>query len=88
MWENAVDLNSLQINRAQEENISIVNNEKLEILPIDDHKIHIDEHTAYILGGEIKKKLNHKQIIEKLLKHIEEHKKLLEKEQVQLDKGE
>lgn len=88
MWENAVDLNSLQINRAQEENISIVNNEKLEILPIDDHKIHIDEHTAYILGGELKKKLNHKQIIEKLLKHIEEHKKLLEKEQVQLDKGE
>ncbi len=77
MWENAVDIHSLQINRAKEENISISNNRELKILPIDDHKIHIDEHTAYILGGEIKKKINGQKIIEKLLKHIEEHKKLL-----------
>ncbi len=77
MWENAVDIHSLQINRAKEENISILNNKELKILSIDDHKIHIDEHTAYILGSEIKKKLNSQQIIEKLLKHIEEHKKLL-----------
>lgn len=77
MWENAVDIHSLQINRAKEENIAIANNQDVKILPIDDHKIHIDEHTAYILGGEIKKKINSQKIIEKLLKHIEEHKKLL-----------
>lgn len=91
MWENAVDINSLQINRAKEENISISNNQELKILPIDDHKIHIDEHTAYILGGEIKKKINGQKIIEKLLKHIEEHKKLLkisEKEENFEQKGE
>ncbi len=90
MWENAVDIHSLQINRAKEENISATNNAELKIMPIDDHKIHIDEHTAYILGGEIKKKLNSQQIVEKLLKHIEGHKNLLKKsEQENLEeKGE
>lgn len=82
MWENAVDIHSLQINRAKEENISLTNNQELKILPIDDHKIHIDEHTAYILGGEIKKKLNSQQMIEKLLKHIEEHKKFFKNSEI------
>ena len=79
MWEQSVDLNSLQINRAKEENLNLLSTE-LKILPIDDHKIHIDEHTAYILGNEIKNKVNHKKIIEKLLLHIEEHKKLLQEQ--------
>ncbi len=78
IWENSVDLHSLQINRAKEENLNI---EKLtpEILPIDDHQIHIDEHTACILSGELKAKKNEKELIKKLLAHIEEHKKELEK---------
>ncbi|MBR6779082.1 MAG: hypothetical protein IKM43_02940 [Clostridia bacterium] len=80
MWENTVDLNALQIQKAKEENISATNADKVEILPIDDHKIHIDEHTAYILGGEIKRKLNSKQIIARLLKHIEEHKLAINKQ--------
>lgn len=88
MWENAVDLNALQINRAKEENIAVLSQGELEIMPIDDHQIHIDEHTAYILGGEIKKKLNSSQIVAKLLKHIEEHKKLLKEDSVKDQKGE
>lgn len=79
MWENVVDLNSLHIDRAKEENLKLQTKD-LEILPIDDHKIHIDEHTAYILGGEIKNKINSKKLIEKLLAHIEEHRKLMPKE--------
>ena len=74
MWENSVDLPSLHINRAKEENIKITD---IQVLSIDDHKIHIEEHTAYILGSEIKNKLNSKAITEKLLKHIEEHKKFI-----------
>lgn len=85
MWENSVDLNSLHINHAKEENIKFATNEQVEIMSIDDHQIHIDEHIAYILGGEIKQKLNSKQIKDKLLKHIEEHKSLLKKE---MEKGE
>ena len=44
-------------------------------------KIHIDEHVAYILGGEVKNKLNSKKIIDKIIKHINEHKVMLETEE-------
>ena len=76
MWENVVDLNALHINRAKEENIK-ASSTNLEIMSIDDHQIHIDEHIAYILGGEIKNKINSNIIVENLLRHIEEHKKLI-----------
>lgn len=81
LWEDAVDLNSLHINRAKEENINI-EKEMLKILPVDDHKIHIDEHIAYVLGNEIKKKKNYKRLQETLLVHIEEHKKLLQQNEI------
>ena len=81
MWEDAVDLNALQINRAKEENVKLTNISDVEILPIDNHQIHIDEHTAYILGGEIKQKLNQKEITSRILKHIEKHKKFLKNEE-------
>ncbi len=87
MWENTVDLVSLHINRAKEENMQIEKT-NIEVLPIDDHQIHIDEHTAYILGGDIKSKNNQKVIIEKLLAHIDEHKKSLRLNKENKEKGE
>lgn len=80
MWENSVDLCALQINHAKEENISITKGEHIEVLPIDDHKLHIDQHIAYLLSGELKDKINKKQIEQKLLEHIEQHKKNLKVE--------
>lgn len=77
MWENTTDLNSLQIERAKQENIDAEIGAELELLEIDNHQIHIDEHTACLLGADLKTKLNNKQIKEKLLKHIAEHKNLL-----------
>lgn len=77
-WENTTDLNSLQIDKAKEENINIFGGGEAEILPVDDHQIHIDEHTAYVLGGEIKKAKDYKKVLAKLLLHIEEHKKCLQ----------
>ena len=74
MWEEVLDLSSLQANKAKEENLNINN---IHLLEIDDHKIHIDEHIAYVIGKEIKTKKNYKEIEQKLLKHIEEHKKFL-----------
>jgi hypothetical protein len=79
LMEDVVDLNTLHINRAKDENLNF---NKIEILPIDNHKIHIDEHIAYLLSNEIKKKKNYKVIQESLLKHIEEHKNLLKKEEI------
>ena len=79
LWEETVDLNALQINRAKEENL-IAENGAIETLSIDDHQIHIDEHIAYLLGSEIKKKKNKKTIQDKIIKHIDEHKMLMKKE--------
>jgi len=79
LWEEAVDLNALHIKKAKEENLSVEKN-GVELLSIDNHKIHIDEHTAYLLSKEIKSKKNRRTIQEKLLKHIEEHKQFLNKE--------
>ena len=77
MWEDSLDLNALQINRAKEENLNI---KDIDLLPIDDHKIHIDEHIAFLLGSEIRKKKNYKTIQEAILKHIEDHKVYLKQE--------
>ena len=79
VWDEAVDLNTLHINRAKEENLGA--EKELEVMPIDNHKIHIDEHIAYLLSNEIKHKKNSKGVKSNLLKHIEEHKKMLSKEQ-------
>lgn len=77
MWEHSTDINALQINHAQEENIEMINSQA-EIMPIDDHQVHIEEHTAYLLGSEIKNLSNIKQVKERVLNHIAEHKKYLE----------
>ena len=78
MWDGSIDLISLHINRAKEENLMA--DKTLEVMPIDNHKTHIDEHTAYLIGNEIKTNKNAKMIKTNLLKHIEEHKKLLKEE--------
>ena len=79
LWEETVDLNALQINRAKEENL-LAENGAIETLSIDDHQIRIDEHIAYLLGSEIKKKKNKKAIQDRIIKHIDEHKMLIKKE--------
>lgn len=85
MWENSVDLTELQINHAREENIKLTKGEKISLLPIDDHKLHIDQHIAYILSGELIDKPNKEQIEKQLLSHIEEHKKQLLEQQKKND---
>jgi len=86
-WENSTDINTLQVDHAKEENLAFTTGEVVEILSIDNHEIHIEEHSAYILSGELKNKLNSKVIKEKLLKHIADHKQELKK-QIEQDKGE
>ncbi len=81
MWENSVDIHALQINRAKEENLELTKGKDIELLPIDDHKIHIEEHTAYILGSDLRKHKNYKVILDKLLAHIERHKQALKEKQ-------
>ena len=72
-WEHSTDLNSLHINRAQEENI-LMRTADAEILPIDDHQIHIDEHISYILSNGFRDCKNHDEVKLRILNHIENHK--------------
>lgn len=74
-WEHITDVNALQINKAQEENIEMIKRD-VELLPIDNHQIHIDEHIAFLLGNDIKRYNNYDKIKERILAHIEQHKKM------------
>ena len=74
-WEDSVDLTTLNIQRAKEENLQFLKNKQAKILPIDDHQIHIDEHSAFVLC-EIDNRLTSEQLAS-MLTHIEEHKRLL-----------
>jgi hypothetical protein len=74
-WENVKDIEILHIKRAVKENMEI---EPLKCLEVDDHEIHIAEHTKHILsesGNCSEKKLK------ELIKHVDEHKALKVQEQ-------
>lgn len=72
-WENYVDTKDLQRERAVKENNELI--ELAEPLDIDDHEIHIDEHTRFIISDFGNKLSNQKR--EKLLQHIKLHKEKL-----------
>ncbi|MBR1984913.1 MAG: hypothetical protein IKA31_04145 [Clostridia bacterium] len=76
VWENSQDINELHTKRASEENIGLLKNEKLRVLEIDDHDLHISEHIAFMLKSDfIKKCEKNEKLEEKMLSHIREHKK-------------
>lgn len=76
IWENARDINDLHVKKAANENQMVSDGEEIKVSEIDDHDLHIAEHTAYILGGAIKRQKVGKSVIEKcLVEHIRQHKK-------------
>ena len=70
-WDNAQDVTQLHIARAQRENVDI---DHAEVLPIDDHAIHVEEHTRHVICGDIDEV--DKAYRAKVLKHIEQHQKM------------
>lgn len=75
VWENAQDLNELHIKKASNENLKMLDGVVCKPLEIDDHKLHINEHIAFMLGQdyEIAKSKNPK-LEEIFLNHIRNHK--------------
>lgn len=72
-WESARDMASLHQKRAAKENLSLQSiNTPLEI---DNHQLHIDEHTAFIVSGECEKQGEN--ALSTLLAHINLHKAML-----------
>nr|DAF29119.1 MAG TPA: portal [Caudoviricetes sp.] len=68
-WESAQDLTSLHIRRAAQENLDIA---KSTVLPVDDHALHIEEHTRFIISGEAEK-TGGEQYRDLILQHIALH---------------
>ena len=78
IWENAQDINELHIKKADGENLKMLRKEEINPSQIDDHKLHINEHISFMLGEDYEKAMkSDKELEERFLKHINEHKKLL-----------
>lgn len=73
-WEITHDRQKLHVNRAQKENMCAAKGE-LDVNELDDHKIHIEEHTRFMLGGEFEKEARVcKGLKERMEEHIRNHK--------------
>jgi len=70
-WESAQDLAQLHIARAEKENVDI---DSAEILEVDDHALHAEEHTRLVVSGQADERPDYR---EKILAHIRAHKAAL-----------
>lgn len=75
-WESAQDITQLHVARAARENTDI---DCAEVLPVDDHAVHIEEHTRYIISCDIDSV--DRAYIQKILPHVAKHKQFLKEEQ-------
>ena len=85
VWENTQDVKTLQISRANNENLELVKHKEIGVpKEIDDHELHINEHICFMLGKEFEKAQKREpELEEKILKHIKEHKKQLKKNNIE-----
>ena len=73
-WEVTHDYAKLHHSRAQKENAFIAKR-KPQVNEMDDHEIHIEEHSRYCLGSEFEQLCKKDGTLkEKMLEHIREHK--------------
>ncbi len=72
IWENSQDLNEQHTKRASKENAMLLQDKLPKPCEIDNHSLHIDEHTAFILVNELSDDKK-----EELLKHIRLHKEFI-----------
>lgn len=75
IWEDALDNNNLQLEKAKRENIEFLDGKEPEVMEIHDHDLHINAHIAFMLSGEFDKISREKpEIRDKMLAHIRKHK--------------
>ena len=78
VWENAQDLNELHIKKAGNENLKMLDGLSCKVMEIDEHKLHINEHIAFMLGEEYEMaKAKNEKLEEIFLEHIRAHKKYI-----------
>ncbi|MGN1040393.1 MAG: hypothetical protein ACI4QL_03090, partial [Candidatus Fimimonas sp.] len=74
-WENVQDITQMHIRRAEKENVDI---DHAEILDVDNHDLHVEEHTRFVISGQVDDNPAYRQ---KVLEHIKLHKQRKENEQ-------
>ncbi|MFQ6773260.1 MAG: hypothetical protein ACLRFG_02155 [Clostridia bacterium] len=80
VWEHTQDLTTLQINYAHQENLDMIAGKVIMPTSIDDDKIHIDEHIAFMLGEDFKKAREQNEELFTLFEyHIQTHREHLAK---------
>ena len=84
--ENARDISALHIAKASNENLLFLGRE-VEIDEYDDHELHINEHTRYLLSA-VFDDVNKRELKEKVLRHLRAHKGALTAEEKSLDEAE
>ena len=72
-YENARDISALHIAKAGEENLEMLK-EDLEVDEYDDHALHINEHTRYLLSAEFKSRKDKAELKKRYAAHIAAHK--------------
>ena len=88
-WENSHDEKSLQVNRASKEHLVLFEESVMpEPKEIDNHALHITEHTCFMLGDEFERLTKNNKLLEtKMLEHIRLHKQFINLTE-NLNKGE
>lgn len=67
-WDNSQDISQEHIKKANQENLQLI---EFDLLDIDDHDIHIGEHTKFVISGQADKK--GKDLKKNMLNHINMH---------------
>lgn len=74
-WSNGTEINELQTSRATRENNLFESGAVPTIGEMDDHEIHIEEHTRYVLGVRFELLKHRKpEYAQLIIQHINEHK--------------
>ena len=84
--ENARDISALHIAKAGEENLQM---KREEVTPdtYDEHRLHITEHTRFLLSSEFKKAKDKETLKKRYVAHIEEQKKMQKQQEIEEKQG-
>ncbi len=75
--KNARDISALHMDKASDENVMFLAGE-VEVEEFDDHDLHINEHTRYLLSS-VFEKGEKSEVKQRVLKHLRAHKAALQK---------
>lgn len=76
-WEAAVDIDEMHTIRAQREALDFEGGIAPNVMELDDHALHVSEHTKYALSAEFRKLVEHDEdAARRWLDHIQQHKEI------------